>query len=67
MLFFRKTRSKGDLYAYTEKDFRVQTAVRKVMQPGESDQNIGIRLVYGIAKEVKYQNLLGMNVLTMRI
>ena len=39
----------------------------KVMQPGESDQNIGIRLVYGIAKEVKYQNLLGMNVLTMRI
>ena len=55
------------MYADTEKDFRVQTAVRKVMQPGESDQNIGIRLVYGIAKEVKYQNLLGMNVLTMRI
>ena len=28
--------------------------------------NIGIRLVYGIADEVTYQNLLGLNVLTIR-
>jgi len=29
--------------------------------------NIGIRLVYSIAKEVSYQNLLGMNVLTIKM
>ena len=39
----------------------------KAMQPGEAGRNVGIRLVYGIAREIKYQNLLGMNVLTMRI
>ena len=39
----------------------------KAMAPGECGSNVGIRLVYGIAKEVKYQNLLGMNVLTIRI
>ena len=30
-------------------------------------RNIGIRLVYRIAEEVNYQNLLGLNVLTIRI
>ena len=39
----------------------------KVMQPDDKGSNIGIRLVYGIAKDVKYQNLLGMNVLTIRL
>jgi len=39
----------------------------RVMQLDEADRNIGIRLVYGIAKEITYQNLLGMNVLTIRI
>ena len=39
----------------------------KAMGPGEFGRNIGIRLVYGSAKEVKYQNLLGMNVLTIRL
>ena len=29
--------------------------------------NIGIRLVYGLADEVIYQNLLGLNVLTIRL
>ena len=29
--------------------------------------NIGIRLVYSLAEEVEYQNLLGMNVLTIRM
>lgn len=29
--------------------------------------NIGIRLVYSIAKEVSYQNLLGMNMLTIKM
>lgn len=30
-------------------------------------KNIGIRLVYGVAKNVDYQSLLGMNVLTIRL
>lgn len=36
----------------------------------ESDDklyNIGIRLVYNIASEVEYQNLLGLNVLTIKM
>jgi len=36
----------------------------------ESDdpwRNVGIRMVYKIASEINYQNLLGMNVLTIRI
>ena len=30
-------------------------------------KNIGIRMVYKIAKEVQYQNVLGLNVLTLKI
>ena len=30
-------------------------------------RNIGIKMVYRIASEISYQNLLGMNVLTIRI
>ena len=30
-------------------------------------KNVGIRIVYGMAREVTYQNLLGMNVLTVSI
>lgn len=37
------------------------------MEPGEGGKNVGIRLVYSIASDVTYQNLLGMNVLTIRI
>lgn len=37
------------------------------MKPDETGKNVGIRLVYGIADDVSYQNLLGMNVLTIRI
>ena len=38
-----------------------------LMEPGECGRNIGIQLVYRIAKDVNYQNLLGMNVLTIRL
>ncbi len=31
------------------------------------DENIGIKIVHGIAKDIQYQNLLGLNVLTIRI
>ena len=36
---------------------------------GDSDptSNIGIRLVYGLAHDVNYQNLLGLNVLTVKL
>ncbi len=30
-------------------------------------KNIGIRMVFGMAREVQYQNILGLNVLTIRI
>ena len=39
----------------------------RLMEPGEADRNVGIRLVYRIASKVSCQNLLGMNVLTIRI
>ena len=39
----------------------------KVNETGTEGKNIGIRMVYKIAKEVNYQKLLGLNVLTMRI
>ena len=39
----------------------------RVMEPDDSGKNVGIRLVYRMATDVSYQNLLGMNVLTIRI
>ena len=37
------------------------------MKFDEDGQNIGIKLVYGMAEKVYYQNLLGLNVLTIQI
>ena len=37
------------------------------MEPGETGRNIGIRMVFRLAADVSYQNLLGLNVLTIRI
>ena len=34
---------------------------------GDAASNIGIRMVYSIANSIKYQNLFGLNVLTIRI
>ena len=39
----------------------------KIMAEEDGGKNAGIRLVYKIAPEVSYQNLLGLNVLTIRI
>jgi len=39
----------------------------KLMEPGDMGKNAGIRLVYNMAASENYQNLLGMNVLTIRI
>ena len=35
--------------------------------PESMTRNIGLRMVMRIAKSVDYQNLLGLNVLTMRV
>ena len=37
------------------------------MESDDEGRNVGIRMVYRMAADVSYQNLLGMNVLTMRI
>lgn len=39
----------------------------RIMEPGELGRNVGIQIIMGIASDVSYQNLLGMNVLTIRI
>ena len=36
-----------------------------MVQPEDSTSNIGIRMVYRLAQDVNYQNLLGLNVLTI--
>ena len=40
---------------------------RELTAPGDILKNAGIRIVYQIARSVEYQNILGLNVLTMRI
>ena len=40
---------------------------REIAEDGDLTRNIGIRLVFKIARDVQYQNLLGLNVLTIRI
>ena len=39
----------------------------EVMNTDDEGKNIGIKLVYNLAEKVDYQNLLGMNVLTIKI
>lgn len=40
---------------------------KALTDPNDILKNAGIRIVYQIAKSVDYQNLLGLNVLTIRI
>jgi LytS/YehU family sensor histidine kinase len=40
---------------------------KKLTNPSDPVSNIGIRLVFQIAKEVEYQFILGLNVLTITI
>jgi hypothetical protein len=39
----------------------------KITANDDPTKNIGIRMIYKIMKDVNYQNLLGLNVLTVRI
>lgn len=36
-------------------------------EPEDFAKNIGIRMMHAIAEDVKYQNILGLNVLTIKI
>jgi anti-sigma regulatory factor (Ser/Thr protein kinase) len=38
---------------------------RKISNPDDVTENIGIRMVFSLAKDVQYQNILGMNALTI--
>lgn len=38
-----------------------------ITSPEDPAKNVGIRLVYRMARDVQYQNILGLNVLTVRI
>ena len=39
----------------------------KIFHPEDVTRNIGIRIAHGIADDISYQNILGLNVLTVRI
>ena len=55
-------RMRDDCVAFNPSDHAV------MLDPGEDGmKNAGIRLVYSIAKEINYQNLLEQNVLTIRV
>ena len=40
---------------------------QKIAEGEDITKNIGIRMVFKIAKDVQYQNVLGLNVLTLRM
>ena len=39
----------------------------QLKDPSDPAKNIGIRMVYQIARDIQYQNMMGINVLQMRI
>ncbi|MBR5755068.1 MAG: ATP-binding protein [Erysipelotrichaceae bacterium] len=40
---------------------------RQMLDKDDPTKNVGIRMIYKIAQDVQYQNMLGLNVLTIRI
>lgn len=40
---------------------------QKIFDPELKWKNIGIRTIYGLAKDIKYQNMMGLNVLTIKL
>ncbi len=40
---------------------------RQITENDDITKNIGTRMIYDIIKDIEYQNLVGMNVLTMKI
>ena len=39
----------------------------KIIDPEDPAKNVGIRMIYGIMNDITYQNILGLNILTIRI
>ena len=56
-------RIKDDCIPFDPNEWYSMTSVSKE----DPFRNVGIRLVYAIAREVEYQNLLGLNVLTIQL
>ena len=40
---------------------------QKITDPDDITKNIGIRMIFNMARDIHYQNILGLNVLTIRI
>ena len=40
---------------------------KDMFNPDAGPKNMGIKIVYGLAKKIEYQNILGLNVLTIKI
>jgi anti-sigma regulatory factor (Ser/Thr protein kinase) len=40
---------------------------RKMVDPDDITKNIGIRMVFSLTQDIQYQNILGMNALTIRL
>ena len=40
---------------------------RKIVDPEDITKNIGIRMVFSLTGDIQYQNILGMNALTIRL
>ena len=40
---------------------------RKIVDPEDRTKNIGIRMVFSLTQDIQYQNILGMNALTIRL
>ena len=62
--------SKGDDLILRIRDdcIHFDPAERKdIVDPDDITKNIGIRIVYSMAEDIRYQNILGLNVLTIRL
>ncbi|MBQ4501374.1 MAG: ATP-binding protein, partial [Spirochaetales bacterium] len=42
-------------------------AKKNLLDPDDPAKNIGIRMVYGMADRIEYHNILGLNVITIKI
>ena len=40
---------------------------KDILNPEDPQKHLGIRMVYQIAKDIRYQNILGLNVLTIKM
>ena len=40
---------------------------QRMVEPEDPTKNVGLRILFRTAKDVQYQNILGLNVLTIRI